>query len=667
MTPNRATIYSNGIAELVRVYAVTQKKPAKISIPVRQQHLADVLASLTVSGEVKMVTPPSFQPANLDDGNLSIPQGNVLVGLAHQLSGAMVSVSHGGEKVTGQLIGTQSQQVGGSGEPFTEIHLVILAKGGMHRIALNDVMELKFTDQGIQAEINKALSRQIQEIKPNSTFVDLVLSSDQKQADATVQYTIPAAAWKISYRIILLDDKKVELQGHAIVDNNTDEDWKDFMVSVVMGQPITFTSDLADSKTPYRSHVNIVQQSAVGAVEVEESMMVFAGAVGSSDDEFSREAAPPAGAKSSRGRMRSMKQAMAPAPAAAMPSKLAQAEVTEAGDFCIFQSPHPVSIDARRSAVIPVFQTALEESASVLHFKKENHRDRPFRSIRLKNTTEHSLGRGICTVLDHSTYAGSCIVPAMKPGGDSLLPHALETGVKVVEKMKPKVSRRIGIRVSEGVVVESHHNQAQTDYQIKNSTGSSLPFILDHDLVIGASKVEARLIRVDQTAVSLSAEELSRGVRLNFDLLPQDEMVISIVESKVQTSRIRLVGSSIDHEFQIHWLYDNFVDADTPLLDDEHVKRCIGLQRDLDDVDLQIRHAEAEVKRLMARQERLRKNIKTGGGESQNQKWQLDLGKSEDAIVQLEEHRVPELQGERTRIRQRLFDALNSLVLEWSE
>ena len=66
MAKNRATIYSNGIADFQRVFKVSKSKPTQIALPVRQQHLGDVLASLTVSGDVKIDSPPSFQPANSD-------------------------------------------------------------------------------------------------------------------------------------------------------------------------------------------------------------------------------------------------------------------------------------------------------------------------------------------------------------------------------------------------------------------------------------------------------------------------------------------------------------------------------------------------------------------------------------------------------------------------
>ena len=104
MSHNRATIYSNGIAELHRVFSVSKKGETKISIPVRQQHLADVLASLTISGKVKIDSPPSYQPANVDDGNLHIDTQNALISIASQLAGANVTVLQNETEHVGRLI-----------------------------------------------------------------------------------------------------------------------------------------------------------------------------------------------------------------------------------------------------------------------------------------------------------------------------------------------------------------------------------------------------------------------------------------------------------------------------------------------------------------------------------------------------------------------------------
>ena len=670
MPQNRATIYSNGIAELHRVFKVKKSAASKISIPVRQQHLADVLASLTISGDVKIESPPSFQPANVDDGNLAIHSSGALLSLATQLAGADVAVSFGQDRFVGQLIGLQDFSSPSNGEPYTESHLVVMADGALRRIPVKEVTSLEFTDEVIQAEIQKALSRKLRTIKPNSTFVDFELSTDKKDTKAIVQYTIPAAAWKISYRLILLPDDQIEFHGHAIVDNNTDEDWKDFVVAVVMGQPITFTSDLADSKTPTRSHVNIVQESAVGAIEVEDAVEQFgvmmasggggAAPVGQSKRKRqyarTKDAADAAPMKKSEVLNRSMASA-----------RVSQAKVEDSGDFCIFESPNPVSIEARRSAVIPVFQTTLDSSKSVLHYKFENHEERPFRSIEFVNSMEHSVGRGICTVFDEATYAGSCIVPSLKQDDDALLPHAMEMSVKVKRKQIPTKSRRIGVQISDGVVVESVHRQSVSEYRIKSSSERANRFVLDHDLRIGNSKVESVLKKTDETSLPLESKELERGRRVDFELAAKESVVVKVVEEKIEKTRVRLIGKAADENFQINWLFENFVDADTPLAESPAVMSSIALQKKLDKMDQMVSQAQAEIGRLCSRQERLRKNIETGGGEQQDIKWQADLGKAEDQIVKLEEEKIPDLQEQRKNLRDELFKSLSDIVLDWAE
>ncbi len=60
MSDNRVVIYSNGIADFQRHYEVSGQESREISIPVRQDHLADVLASFNVYGDVSLESPPSF-------------------------------------------------------------------------------------------------------------------------------------------------------------------------------------------------------------------------------------------------------------------------------------------------------------------------------------------------------------------------------------------------------------------------------------------------------------------------------------------------------------------------------------------------------------------------------------------------------------------------------
>ncbi len=663
MNRNRATIYSNGIADFQRVFEVTKKKPLTISLPVRQQHLADVLGSLTVSGDVRIERPPSFEPENRDQSNLRINVEDALVSLASQLGGAEVAVKTAAESFKGQLIGMDGQQSATGGEPISVRYVVVMSKNQIRRVPVGEIEALSFPDPEIQSEIDKALSRSLRNIKPNSTFVDIELSTEKTKTDAIVQYTIPAAAWKMSYRIMLDEKHQIELHGHAIVDNNTDEDWNDFIVSVVMGQPITFGTDIAESKIPERGYVEIVQQSAIGNVEFDRAVQfdgLHAGAAemagGAGGGEMLRQSAP--------------KMKMARVSRRGRAASAPTAEVEDAGDFCIFQSAAPVSIDAHHSASIPVFATTLDDSTAVLSYRTDRHAIRPFRAIRFTNSTDHSLGRGVCTVYDGTTYAGTCVLPASKPGDTDLVAHALETGVRVHGETKPVIRRRTGIKISDGVAIENTHVMSTTSYVINSSRDEAFPMVVDHVHRLGRkAKIECQLVRDGAPPEQVEINLLPDAVRVEFSLLEQDVVAVTFVESDVQKSRVNLAGGSPDAEqFQITWLFENMIESNSGLPVDQAITKCIELQKLLDEKTDQVRHAKAEIERLAARQERLRKNVQSGGPTDQlSNKWRSSLSQAEDAIVQLEDERIPELETAQRELRQQLYGALNAIAVDWIE
>src|SRR5205823_5632328 len=59
-------------------------------------------------------------------------------------------------------------------------------------------------------------------------------------------YVIENPIWKTSYRLVLgtKAGEKPYLQGWAVVENPSDEDWKDVRMALVSGRPISFQMDL---------------------------------------------------------------------------------------------------------------------------------------------------------------------------------------------------------------------------------------------------------------------------------------------------------------------------------------------------------------------------------------------------------------------------------------
>ena len=63
-------------------------------------------------------------------------------------------------------------------------------------------------------------------------------------ADVVLTYVTEAPAWKPSYRVVVGDNHDVMLEGWAIVDNTSGEDWKNVLVGVGSSSALSFRYDL---------------------------------------------------------------------------------------------------------------------------------------------------------------------------------------------------------------------------------------------------------------------------------------------------------------------------------------------------------------------------------------------------------------------------------------
>ena len=667
MSQNRVVIYSNGIADFQRCYSVSAGSTERISIPVRQDHLADVLASFNVYGDVSLDSPPTFRPTNELEGNISIQAGRVIEDLATSLSGARVRVERGSGAIEGTLMGLHEEQEATSGEPVQVKSVIVLTNDGLKRCHLREVQNLAFLDEDVQSEIDKALQRNFQRIKPNSTFVELSVSTTCDETDAIVQYTIPAAAWKISYRLRMTDDCPAEFQGFAIVDNNTEEDWNDFTVCVVTGEPITFSTDLADSKTPRRKHIDLVSDSALGAVDVEAPIVLAsmaAPAGGAAEEDAAEYADIKLGGAMSLGQSASsMRMAKI-----TQSAKVESAEVQEVGDFCIFESQSPVTIPAKRSTVIPVFNVEVAEVKSVLHYKHENHAERPYRSIEFKNETDFSLGRGVCTVFEDGAYGGNCVVPAMKHGESRLLAHALETGVAIRRDDKRQRNKIVSISLADGFCYTSTIQRRDTEYCLRNNRDHEFELLLDHDHMLSEPETEASLFHEEAEEPLTVSAELSGGARYSITVPPKAEMRLRVSEKRLDKSEVQLIDVGSQHEnVKIRWLENNLVKTNGPLANDPGVQNCLSIFRERQSLHDKIIDLVKQTEQLAARQDRLRKNIKSGGQDDLTSRWRKELDEAEQQIREIDEETVPELREQEKEIQDRLREALKSLSAEWAD
>ncbi len=73
--------------------------------------------------------------------------------------------------------------------------------------------------------------------------------------DAVLTYITESPAWKPTYRVVVGKDGKVKIQGWAIVDNTSGEDWKAVRVGVGSSSALSFRYDLRSVRTVHRDEL----------------------------------------------------------------------------------------------------------------------------------------------------------------------------------------------------------------------------------------------------------------------------------------------------------------------------------------------------------------------------------------------------------------------------
>ncbi len=99
----------------------------------------------------------------------------------------------------------------------------------------------------------------------DSAVIAMTLQVPTRAADADVKltYVTEAPAWKPSYRLAMADDGSMMLEGWAIVDNVSGEDWNRVEVGVGSSAAMSFRYDLWGVRTVDRAELAPAEQFAV--------------------------------------------------------------------------------------------------------------------------------------------------------------------------------------------------------------------------------------------------------------------------------------------------------------------------------------------------------------------------------------------------------------------
>jgi hypothetical protein len=254
-------LYSNGVAYIERRGTVTGH--AEINLSFKQSQVDDVLKSMVVldlgQGRIGAVSYNSSAPpaARLSDIPFSIDAGSEgengggLAGVLSQLQGAHVAITTANRTAIGSILTVEERKPEKEGLKTNHSLVITSETGELMSFDLDDVRSIKLIDEGARRDLNEFASATASARRRDAKTI--VVTSDGAGArEMLVSYTIAAPIWKTTYRVVLDSTGKPFFQGWAIVDNVSEEDWKNISLSLVSGSPVSFIQQIQRPFYRYR-------------------------------------------------------------------------------------------------------------------------------------------------------------------------------------------------------------------------------------------------------------------------------------------------------------------------------------------------------------------------------------------------------------------------------
>jgi hypothetical protein len=476
--------------------------------------------------------------------------------------------------------------------------------------------------------------------------------SGKGEREVRVGYVVEAPIWKTSYRLVLNKGGKPFLQGWAIVENPSDEDWQRVGMALVSGRPISFRMDLYDplyappplvepelfaSLRPPTYEGNMMddrkrpmREANVPAEEAERRSGLKAG--GSAGKGEGKDGAP----AQAYFKYTPMAQEMA------QPMNLQQgaqsvATASQLGDYFEYVLDEPVSLPRQKSALLPIVNKEVD-GQRVSIYNAATHPKFPLLGLRFKNTSGLHLMQGPITVFEGGSYAGDSRVLDLHPGEERLLSYAVDLGTEVEAVSDTPKHTLTKVKAVKGVLYTTRQVEGKT-YRAKNRSGQDRTLLIEHPY-----RPDFRLTSKGQPA------ERARDVyRFELKLPAGQSASEAVTEERDVTSGVALSNSD-DNSIRV--LIQN--DVTTPKVK-EALQKALELKGKVERTRQDLAHAQQQLADIERDQQRIRANLKETPPTAEAYKKYLAKLDSQETEVDKLRDQIKRLQDEQLT-RQKDYD-----------
>jgi hypothetical protein len=629
----KVVLFSSGVGYFEHVGVIAGNSSTELRFKTNQ--INDILKSLVLQdldgGKAGTVVYPSHDPLakTLRSFQVDLSNNPSLAELLTQIRGSQVKVTIQAEHLQGTVLGLEKKQKLVSDKEIVEVWVLNLIAGGTVRsVPLDEVQRVELEDSQLQEELHKALLA-LAQARDQAKKPVVITFEGVGERRVRVGYIVETPIWKTSYRLLLPEkpEEPAKIQGWAIVENQTDNDWNDAQLSLVSGRPLSFVQELYAPLYLPRPVVKPELYAGLRPQTYEAGL----------EPPSSKAAEAPAPAPPPAPRMRALageargmrpQEAMSAAevrsesadnPLDPMASVIAAASAGQVGELFQYSVGH-VALPRQRSSMLPIITDDIAaERVSI--YNQGVLAQHPLNGAHIKNTTSKHLLQGPITVLDANTYGGDARIDNLPPGQERLISYAIDLQVQVNATNQRQESGVQTGKLVKGVLQLTRKSMFTQNYIMENKADRDKVVIIEHPFRKGWKLVDSpKLLETTDTWYRFQ-ESIPAG----------KTKTLKVQEEIIQGETIAILPSDLGQlEF-----YSRI--GEIPQEVRNALVKAMSLKSALVDTERQMKERQQELAGIAQEQQRIRENIASVSQTSQYYTRLLSkLNDQETAIEKLQ-------------------------------
>ncbi len=643
---------------------------AEIEMKFNVEDINDLLKSMILEdrggGRISTVTYGSRDPITktLATFPINLTGNPTLSDILNQVRGERLQVD-APTAVTGVLLGVEKRrrEIGKDHEVLEIEFLNLLTDEGLRSVPMDSIGRIKLLNEELDQEFHKALAVLATGHNNDDKKTVTLDFLGQGKRPVRVGYIQETPVWKTSYRLVLDDKGAPFLQGWAIVENMTDDDWNNIDLTLVSGRPISYRMDLYQplyvqrpleqlelyaSLRPqvYGQDLDAKEQLFRAAGKAAQGGGMMGGMGGGMSDGINAPApaAAPAAEESRMLAGEPQGNPFAPQASFALQSQSSAAQAGEVGELFQYVIAAPVTLERQKSAMLPIVNESVKgEKVSI--YNPAVQAMHPLNGLRLVNSTDLHLMQGPITVFDGATYAGDAKIDDLAPGAERLISYALDLQTEVAPESKGRPDELVSLKLKKGTMLVTRKLARETEYTVKNSGGEAKTVLIEQP-----TDPNWKLV-----APKEPSEKTRNLYRFAVTAEPGKPAKLKVEEEQITHQSLSLANTN--DQLILYYINQKQVTPAAKAALEEVVKRKDALQK----VTAERQQMERQILEITKEQDRIRQNMAQLDRNSDLYRRYVEkFGAQEDAVEKLRGE-IKKLTEEETRQRDSLSEYLLNL------